>query len=70
MARPKKTIPEVTPPERKEAKIESKATAYIVAQRFYDRGNVSKVYEVGEDVSHLDGERLEGLVGKGLVELR
>jgi hypothetical protein len=44
-------------------------SVYLVAQRFVDKDNFSKAYEVGEDVSHLDETRLEDLISKGLVEL-
>lgn len=71
MARPKTKTPEVNQETKPAApKPEAKAARYIVVERFYEKGNVSITHEVDEDVSHFDGERLESLVKKGLVELR
>lgn len=48
---------------------------YIVDQRFKDaeeyvkKGKKPKYYEIDEDVSKLDADRLESLVGRGLVRV-
>jgi hypothetical protein len=43
-------------------------TGYLVIQRFMDKGDSSIIYEVGDDVSHLEEDRLSELVSKGLIE--
>jgi hypothetical protein len=52
------------------AAAEEKGKAHIVANEFRDIADFSKVYKVGDDVSHFAAERLKGLVEKGLVEQR
>jgi hypothetical protein len=42
--------------------------SYIVATEFRDINDFSKVFKVGDDVSHLHQERLEGLVTAGYVK--
>ena len=45
-----------------------KVYKHFVASSFRDIKDFSKEYKVGDDVSALDANRLEVLVGKGLVE--
>lgn len=44
------------------------APKYIVVQTFRDIQSFSTVYAEGADVSHLDAQRLESLIEKGLVQ--
>lgn len=43
-----------------------KAT-HVVTTRFRDKHNFSNEYNPGDDVSHLDEDRLNDLIKKGLV---
>ncbi|RZJ88734.1 MAG: hypothetical protein EOO20_12850 [Chryseobacterium sp.] len=45
-----------------------KVYKHFVASSFRDIKDFSKEYKVGDEISDLDAERLEGLVSKGLVE--
>lgn len=40
-------------------------TKYTVIMRFFSKDKIQ--YEIGDDVSHLDAERLDSLVNRGLV---
>lgn len=52
-----------------ETKTNDKATksGFIVKSEFRDKDDFNLIYEVGQDVSHLDAERLESLVALGLI---
>jgi hypothetical protein len=47
---------------------EPEAKGHVVLTQFRDKNNWEKLYEVGEDVSHLDDERKADLVNRGLIE--
>jgi hypothetical protein len=42
--------------------------SYTVIQPFRDINNFDKLYELDEEVSHLDADRLQTLVEKGLIQ--
>lgn len=42
--------------------------SHIVVQQFRDESNFDKIHSEGSDVSHFDADRLEKLIGLGLVE--
>lgn len=42
--------------------------SYRVVQKFRDKDDYSKSYEIGDDVSHFDDERIEDLVSRGLIK--
>jgi hypothetical protein len=41
---------------------------HVVSTEFRDKHNFSKLYAIGEDVSHLDEDRKADLLSKGLVK--
>jgi len=43
-----------------------KTAGYFVTSPFRDKSDFSKLYNIGDDVSHFDAERLENLVKNGL----
>lgn len=47
---------------------EHKHESHVVTQEFRDIANWDTLYEVGQDVSELNEERLAVLVEKGLVK--
>lgn len=67
MAKSKKATHEVAQKNIVEAPEKSGVT-HTVKVPFADRHNFNKKYEVGEDVSHFDKERLSFLVSEGLAE--
>lgn len=67
MAKAKKATHEVA--ENKEEAPEQKAdVTHTVKVPFADIHNFDKKYEVGDDVSHFEKERLAHLVSEGLAE--
>lgn len=50
--------------------IEADGKAFIVLSEFRDKNDFSKIYSVGQDVSHLDSKVLQSLVERNLVELK
>lgn len=55
------------PKEPSPAKVK-KAKGHIVAVEFRDKNDFSKLYKVGEDVSHFDEGRKADLVSRKLIE--
>lgn len=45
-----------------------KKGVYLVISPFRDKDNFSIAYNIDDDVSHFDEERLQDTIGKGLVE--
>lgn len=42
--------------------------SHVVAIEFRDINDYSKVYKVGEDISHFDADRLIDLIEKGIAK--
>jgi len=53
--------------KQQENKEQSGAKKHLVVNPFNDINDFSIVYSVGDDVSHLDAERLAKLIELGLV---
>lgn len=54
--------------ETKEEKPKVKKGGFVVIQQFRDKNDFDKIFEVGDDVSKLDTDRLERLVKLKVVE--
>ena len=54
-------------PATAEAKPE-KASKPVVISEFRDKSDFSKVYSIGDDVSHFDEKRLQSAIKSGLVK--
>lgn len=52
----------------KDAKTDKKAKKFEVVSPFRDKDDFSKQYEVGNDVSHFDADRLKDLITRELVK--
>lgn len=48
---------------------EKKAATHVVKTEFRDINNFDQVWEVGDDVSHFDKERLDKAIENGHVEV-
>ena len=58
---------EQKPNETKSAK-DKKPKKYIVISQFADKDNFSKLYNVGDDVSKFDADRIKDCLSKGLIK--
>lgn len=47
---------------------EVKPKKYVVVSQFADKDNFSKLYNVGDDVSKFDADRIKNCLSKGLIK--
>ncbi len=63
------TTEQVVPaPQAEEGTRKRTPKRFIVVESFRDINKFSKAYHAGDDVTHFDAVRLEGLLKRGLVE--
>lgn len=58
---------EATPNEESKPAMKAKAQVYTVVKSFRDKNDFDTVYKEGDDVSHLESDRLEHLLNIGYV---
>lgn len=60
--------PKETKPAKEAKPKEAKPKKYVVVSQFADRNNFSKIYNVGDDISSFDAERIKSCIEKGLIK--
>lgn len=68
MAKAKKAAHVAAPENKVKAPEKKPGVTHVVKVPFADKNNFNKKFEVGENVSHFDKDRLAYLVSEGLAE--